>query len=272
MHRLMLIGNPVAHSKSPEIHQLFGAQVGIPVVYEKVAVEDDEVASAVTAFFASGGLGMNVTVPHKERVFSLVDQLTPEAAGACAVNTLWMDGDALVGHNTDGLGLVDDLHRLGLAVTGRRVLVLGAGGAIAGCLGPLLACKPAELILANRTLDRATALAARFPGVKVCHLDDVQALSGAIDGVISGLSSGLSGEWSIELPMAQMTPETWCYDLVYAPLVTPFLRACSGRTARCHDGFGMLVGQAARSFNAWLSCHVDPWAVYQQLRPLGSAG
>ncbi|NBS12591.1 MAG: shikimate dehydrogenase [Gammaproteobacteria bacterium] len=267
--RLMLIGSPVAHSKSPAIHQIFGTQTGLTVQYEARAVEADAVESVVREFFATGGRGMNITVPHKEQVFTLVDRLTPEAQQARAVNTLWMESGTLVGHNTDGLGLLDDLDRLALPMTGQRLLVLGAGGAIAGCLGPLMARGPARVTLVNRTLARAQAIADRFPDIDVLPFEALSSFDAPIDGVISGLSSGLTGVWDVPLPTQCLSSTTWCYDLVYQATATPFVMACRPFTDRCYDGFGMLVGQAARAFSAWFDCPVDPWQAYRQLRPHG---
>ena len=268
-HRLMLIGNPVAHSKSPEIHRIFGLQAQYPVQYDTCAVDDVDVESVIQTFFASGGRGMNVTVPHKERVFTLVDRTTPEAMDACAVNTVWLDSGELVGHNTDGLGLLDDLERLNLPVTDQHILILGAGGAIAGCLGPLMARHPKQITLVNRTLARAEIIVERFPGVRVLPLDALASFDEPVDGMISGLSSGLSGVWEIPLPVQSVSSDTWCYDLVYGTRPTPFVAACRAYTPHCYDGFGMLVGQSARSFSAWFQCPVDPWQAYWQLRPDG---
>lgn len=267
--RLLLIGSPVGHSKSPAIHRIFGLQTGRDVHYEARAVDAEAVESVIREFFATGGRGMNITVPYKEKVFTLVDRLTPEAEQAHAVNTLWMESGTLVGHNTDGLGLLDDLDRLSLPVAHQHVLVLGAGGAIAGCLGPLIARKPAKVIVVNRTWARAQAIANRFPGVEAIPFEALSSLDEPIDGVISGLSSGLTGAWDVPLPTHCLSSKSWCYDLVYQETATPFVMACRPFTDRCYDGFGMLVGQAGRAFSAWFDCPVDPWQAYRELRPHG---
>ena len=163
--RYAVFGNPVSHSRSPDIHHAFAAQRGEDLVYERIEAPVDGFPAAVAAFFDAGGRGANVTVPFKEQAFDLCERLTERARQAGAVNTLWRVDGALHGDNTDGAGLVADLRgNQGWALAGRRVLVLGAGGAVRGVLGPLLAQGPAEVVIANRTLGRAEALVERFAG------------------------------------------------------------------------------------------------------------
>ena len=152
----------IAHSKSPEIHRRFGDQFRLGVAYEKVHVNENEFESKVQKFFLDGGHGLSITVPHKWSAFQIANELSDEALLAGACNTLMVSDDGLYGHNTDGLGLIDDLDRLGWSPTGKRILLLGAGGAVAGCLGPLVAREPEEVVIANRSVEKVRRIVDRF--------------------------------------------------------------------------------------------------------------
>jgi shikimate dehydrogenase len=251
--RYAVIGHPVAHSRSPRIHALFAAQTGQSLVYERIDATPQQFLAVARGFFAAGGRGLNVTLPHKQAASALCTHLTTRARQACAVNTLKAgDGGELLGDNTDGAGLVRDLEQnLGLAVGGRRLLLLGAGGAVRGVLGPLLERGPAEVVIANRTPERARQLAAQFAAgvpIRGCGL----AQSGAdFDLIINGTSASVTGELPA-LPPGIVRPGTVCYDMAYGHEDTVFVRwARAQGAARAVMGLGMLVEQAAESFLLW---------------------
>jgi shikimate dehydrogenase len=253
MDQYGVFGHPVGHSLSPFIHGMFARDTGQQMTYRLYDVPPDEFAPRVRAFFAAGGRGLNITLPHKLAAVSVAHDLTERATHAAAVNTLTQQGDSILGDNTDGVGLVRDLcENLGVAVTGRRVLILGAGGATRGLLAPLLELAPAELVIANRTPERAEALAAAFADVGTTHgvaFPDVG--SAPFDLVINATSASLSGEIP-PIPLGAIGPQTVCYDLAYGRNATAFVdwaRACG--CARALQGLGMLVEQAAESFRLW---------------------
>lgn len=245
---LALFGHPVAHSRSPVIHAAFAEQFGRTVDYRLIDVAPDSFADAVADFFAGGGRGANVTVPHKAAAFALCDVLTPEAGRAQAVNTLWQRDGKLHGHNTDGIGLRRDLEtNLELELRDSRILICGAGGAAHGILGPLLECSPASITIANRTLARAETLAATDPR---CRATAYAAVSGDFELIVNATSLSLEGA-APPLPDACASGTT-AYDLVYAAEPTPFMQwAESNGAIRIADGWGMLVEQAAESFACW---------------------
>lgn len=258
MARYAVFGNPIAHSKSPQIHQAFAAQRGAELVYERIAAPLEGFADAVAEFFASDGAGANVTVPFKEQAFALCAVRTERAELAGAVNTLWQEDGQLHGDNTDGAGLLADIRdNLRWPVKGRRVLILGAGGAVRGVLGPLLAEHPASLTIANRTPDKAHALAAlakkskiggpHAPLIESCGYDQ---LHDEFDLVINGTSAGLSGTMP-DLPDTLLTATGQAYDMVYGNEPTVFMRWAAARGAATADGLGMLVEQAAEAFARW---------------------
>ena len=261
--RYVLFGNPVAHSKSPRIHALFAAATGQDMSYETLLAPLDGFAAAVSAFVAAGGRGANVTVPFKQAAFRLSTHLTDRARAAGAVNTLLFSDAQIRGDNTDGAGLVRDLvANLGIDIAGRRVLLLGAGGAARGAILPLLAERPATLTIANRTADKALALARAFPDCLACGLD---ALSGReFDLVINATSAGLSGGVSPRLTFA-WAPGALAYDMVYGK-DTDFLRQAATAGARTADGLGMLVEQAAEAFLVWRGVRPDTAPVLAELR------
>ncbi|MBV9620536.1 MAG: shikimate dehydrogenase [Gammaproteobacteria bacterium] len=247
-----VFGHPVGHSLSPFIHGLFARATGQHMVYRPYEVESQHLSARVAGFFARGGRGLNLTLPHKIAAVELAEQLTARAAHAQAVNTLLMKDDQLLGDNTDGAGLVRDLTgNLGLRLARRRVLILGAGGATRGILAPLLALEPALVVLANRTPERALALAAAFhelgptQGVAFGDIEDAP-----FDVVINATSASLSGEVP-PLPEAAVGAHTFCYDLAYGRSALGFVRWAQSRGAHALQGVGMLVEQAAESFRLW---------------------
>ncbi|MCC7483751.1 MAG: shikimate dehydrogenase [Burkholderiales bacterium] len=251
-----VIGNPVAHSRSPEIHAAFARETGQDIAYGRILAPLDGFAAAVRAFREEGGRGLNVTLPFKHEAWNLVDRHSPLAMDARAVNTIEFREGSMRGHNTDGIGLVRDLvANLRFAVGGRRVLLMGAGGATYGVLEPLLREHPRELIVANRTFDKARALVAHFANVRGVATRSISArpygeLPGAsFDLVLNATSAGLRNEMP-PLPQDVFAPGALAYDMVYGR-DTPFLRFARERGARTADGLGMLVEQAAESFYIW---------------------
>lgn len=248
-----VVGSPIRHSRSPQIHAAFARQFDIDLVYERIEVRAGELAAAVGEFRDLGGRGMNVTVPLKEEAWALATQRTDRAAKAGAANTLWFEHDEVAVDNTDGAGLVRDLeHNHGLRLEGRRILLLGAGGAARGVLPALLERGPAALAISNRGMARASALVAAFgAGEALSVLPWGEAPAQAPDLVINATSLSLQGEVP-PLPAAAVGAGTVCYDMVYARDGTSFTRwaqACRARLAL--DGLGMLVEQAAEAFRIW---------------------
>ena len=252
MDRYCVIGHPVAHSKSPRIHALFAAQTGQDLVYDRLEAPLDGFAATVQGLRAGGVRGCNVTLPFKEQAYTLADETSARADAAQAANTLLFDSDGRVrADNTDGVGLVRDLGaNLGVNLRGTRLLLLGAGGAARGVLGPLLEAG-AHVTVSNRTFERARALVAgTAPGAaRALPLD---ALAGGIyDIVINATSAGLSGALP-ELPDGLIAAGGGAYDLIYGPGAQPFLEwAWRQGAAWTADGLGMLVEQAAESFALW---------------------
>lgn len=271
MERYAVVGNPIAHSKSPIIHQLFAEQTGQSLTYDKILVEltafDEEVAS----FFALGGKGLNVTVPFKEQAYRYADALTERGRLAGAVNTLALQNDGTVlGDNTDGAGLVADLLALGWQLSGKRILILGAGGAVRGIVGPLLAQQPQSLLIANRTVEKAAAIAQIFPAGAV-GVSGYAELSGNFDLVINGTSASLSGELP-PLPGGLVSADSAAYDLMYGAEPTAFLRwAAEQGAGQSADGLGMLVEQAAEAFHLWRGARPETRPVLAKLRAMIAA-
>jgi shikimate dehydrogenase len=267
--RYAVIGNPIAHSKSPRIHALFAAQTGQDILYEAILAQPDGFAAAVAEFVARGGRGMNVTVPFKEQAFRIAQTLAPRAQAASAVNTLAFAGKGIYGDNTDGAGLVRDLTgNLGFSIRAKRVLLVGAGGAARGAIVPLLLEAPGELVIANRTAAKALGLAAEFsrpdaPRITGCGYADLAGL--AFDLIINATSAGLT-DAPLALPPGLFAPGSLAYDMVYGKQ-TPFLRqAREGGAGRVADGLGMLVEQAAESFLLWRGLRPDTAPVLAELR------
>ncbi|MDO9466374.1 MAG: shikimate dehydrogenase [Thiobacillus sp.] len=261
--RYAVFGHPIAHSKSPQIHAAFARQTGQDMTYEAILAPKDGFADSVAAFIAAGGRGANVTVPFKEEAFKLASRLNPRAERAGAVNTLTFNADGILGDNTDGAGLVADLTRnLGWALAGKRILLLGAGGAARGVIDPLLGQQPAALVIANRTVSRAQDLAALFGrGVSACGFDAADA---PFDLVINATSASLAGALPPLSPRV-FTAATLAYDMMYGR-DTPFLDFARSHGAATADGLGMLVEQAAEAFYLWRSVRPDTAPVIAALR------
>ncbi len=252
-----VVGHPIAHSRSPFIHAAFARATGQDLVYVAYDIAPEVFAHWVREFFVRGGGGLNLTIPHKEAGAALAELLTPRAALAGAVNTLTpLPGGRMEGDNTDGAGLLADLRgRLGFELRGSRILVLGAGGAARGILGPLLDCAPREILVANRTPARATELAARFAtlgAVRGIGFDTLAAYAGPpFELVLNASASSLHGDLP-PLPAGAIGPDTLCYDLAYAPGETTFQQLARTLGAgRAEQGLGMLVEQAALAFERW---------------------
>ncbi|MBS0329523.1 MAG: shikimate dehydrogenase [Proteobacteria bacterium] len=261
--RYAVFGHPIAHSKSPQIHTAFARQTGQDMTYEAILAPLDGFADSVAAFIAAGGRGANITVPFKEEAFRLASRLSPRAQRAGAVNTLNFDADGILGDNTDGAGLVADLTRnLHCTIVGKRVLLLGAGGAARGVIEPLLDQQPAELVIANRTVSRAEELAELFGrGVRACGFD---AANTPFDLVINATAASLAGDLPPLSPRV-FTPDTMAYDMMYGR-DTPFLDFARTHGARTADGLGMLVEQAAEAFHLWRGVRPDTAPVIAALR------
>ncbi len=269
--RYCVFGNPVAHSKSPAIHAAFARQTGETIEYTATEAPLEDFAGAWRRFVAEGGRGANVTVPFKEVAFRLCEVPSPRARRAGAVNTLILGGNGksndskVYGDTTDGVGLVRDLKRHGVELAGGRILVLGAGGAVRGVLEPLLAEGPASLLVANRTAAKAEALAEDFADLGPIHGGGFSAVDGAFDLVINGTSASLAGDLP-PLPETLFADGATAYDMMYGAEPTVFLRWSAERGARCLDGLGMLVEQAAESFFQWRSKRPDTAPVLEMLR------
>ena len=272
--RYAVIGNPISHSKSPQIHTLFAFENGQDMEYGRLLAPLDGFRQTVERFRAEGGRGLNVTVPFKEEAYHLATSHSERARAAGAVNTLRFDAGAVYGDNTDGAGLVRDIRdNLGVAITGRRVLLLGAGGAARGVIGPLLAEDPKDLTIANRTVERARALERHFgphlgphsgPSVRASAYG---ALSGSqFDIVVNATSASLAGALP-PLPRGVYAAGALAYDMMYGRGLTPFLERAhvegAGLTA---DGLGMLIEQAAESFFVWRGVRPRTAGVLASLR------
>ena len=267
--RYAVLGNPVAHSKSPTIHAAFARQCGHSLSYEAIHVDIGGFAQALGNFQAAGGQGVNVTLPFKQEAYSLSDALSPRAQQAQAVNTLMLQTDGTrYGDNTDGVGLVRDILRNhGGVITARRVLLLGAGGAARGVIGPLLAEKPAALVIANRTPDRATELAHAFSALGAVTGGGFPALAGhTFDLIINATAASLQHELP-PLPDGIVAAGGWCYDMMYSQEPTLFMHWAEQQGAeKTLDGLGMLVEQAAEAFHLWRGIQPDTAPVLAALR------
>jgi shikimate dehydrogenase len=276
-----VLGHPIHHSMSPLIHTAFAAQTGQLLRYTAIDVAPADLESTLKHLPQEGFRGVNITVPHKEAAWSFAKQhgvLSERAAMAGAVNTLAWTADGLMGDNTDGQGLLNDLQqRHGLNLSNKRILLLGAGGATRGVILPLLATKPTTLVIANRTASRANDLANLFSPNAVsadcllhgCGLDALPELidtTGAFDIVINATSASLGGE-AIQLPADAISTDGFAYDMMYSKDPTPFLSAqCTAGVTHLADGLGMLVEQAAVAFEIWRGICPQTQPVYHALR------
>lgn len=263
-----VMGNPIAHSRSPQIHTAFAEQTGQRMVYTAIQVDPGGFEQAVGNFFANGGKGLNITVPFKREAWQLADERGPEAERAGAVNTLFMQNGKLIGRNTDGVGLVRDLLvNHGAIITNKRVLLVGAGGAARGVLQPLLDEKPLTLVIANRTPDRAHDLAKAFSSEGEIHGSSFDELSDqAFDLIINATAASLQGELP-HLPATVCAEACMVYDMMYGADETPFVRwGKQHGAAQSLDGLGMLVEQAAESFFYWRGVRPKTRPVIQLIR------
>ena len=265
--RYALVGHPVEHSRSPLIHTVFARQTGQRLTYELIDAEPAAFETAVRGFGAAGGKGMNVTVPHKEAAFALCSRSSDAATAAGAVNTISITEGALTGHNTDGIGLIHDLTvNLRQHLADARIVVLGAGGAARGIIGPLVSENPAELTIANRTKERADEIVAKLGATLLVARGFTELADLAPpDFLINATSAGLKGE-APPFPTSLVGPRTFCYDLVYSSSDTPFVAwAKTHGAARAVHGWGMLVEQAAESFAIWRGVRPDTKPLLKQI-------
>lgn len=264
--RYVVIGNPIAHSKSPEIHAQFAAQTQQEMTYERLLAPLDGFATAVHEFIRQGGKGANVTVPFKLEAHALADDLTDRAQAAGAVNTLKFDGSTIVGDNTDGVGLVTDIVRnANVPILDKRVLLLGAGGAARGVILPLLAQQPSELVIANRTVSKAQQLVRQFRAKGEVGACDFAGVRGKFDIVINATAASLAAEVP-PISSSIFHSGSLAYDMMYGKQPTVFMQFAVQHGATVRDGLGMLVEQAAESFFIWRSVRPDTFDVFINLR------
>ena len=263
-----VMGNPIHHSKSPQIHEQFAQQCKQDLVYSAMLVPTDGFKNAVQEFFKGKGRGLNITVPFKEEAYKLADSLTQRAQTAQAVNTLVLQEDgSILGDNTDGAGLVGDLTLNNLVeLKGKRILVIGAGGAVRGILQPFLGQSPKSIIIANRTFEKAQNLAnsfSEFGNISAAHFND---LDEPFDIIINGTSASLNGELP-PISASVIGSDTVVYDMMYAKQLTTFLEWAKLQGAKqVIDGLGMLVGQAAVSFEVWRNQRPNSAMVLEEMR------
>ncbi len=266
--RYAVFGNPISHSLSPHIHALFARATGQDLNYEAILAPLNGFGACVAQFQQNGGQGANITVPFKEQAYALCTQLSARAQLAGAVNTLRFEHGAIEGDNTDGAGLVADLTRnLGMALRDNHILLLGAGGAARGVIGPLLECAPARLVIANRTASRAQDLAAQYTqyakqAVMGCGLEQADS---DFDLIINATSASLAGELPA-LSKRIFKPGSLAYDMMYGQAITPFLQLAQQQGSRISDGLGMLVEQAAEAFYVWRGVRPQTQSVIASLR------
>ncbi|TFY96338.1 shikimate dehydrogenase [Ramlibacter humi] len=275
--RYCVVGNPVDHSRSPWIHARFARMTGQPVEYGKLPAPLDGFAATVRAFRDGGGRGCNVTLPFKFEAATFADKLSERAQLAGAVNTLRFDGTQVFGDNTDGAGLVRDIQvQAGVQLAGRHLLLVGAGGGASGVLGPLLDARPARVVVANRTLDKAQVLVdkhaalARETGTELlaCGLAEVR---GAFDVVVNATASSIAGG-GVPVAGSVLKPGALACDMMYGAAAQAFLDWARENGGTGRDGLGMLVEQAAEAFHVWRGVRPDATPVLAELRALVAAG
>ena len=275
MDSYCVFGHPIEHSKSPWIQARFAELTGQTLQYEKTWLPLDAFNASVHAFRAAGGKGCNVTLPFKTEAAALATEFSPRVALAQACNTLKFDGEHIYGENTDGLGLVTDLvSNAGFELQGRRILLIGAGGASAGVLGPLLTQKPLCIWVANRTLDKAIQLVARHASLALAEGVDCQdfgltheaILSQSFDLVINASSS--LQQAALPVPASVLQANGLACDLMYGPAALGFLEWARANGTEARDGLGMLVEQAAASFHLWRGVQPPTQKVLADLRAL----
>ena len=269
--RLAVVGNPVAHSRSPQIHARFAAATGHAVDYTRLLAPLDEFVATVRAFAASGARGCNVTVPFKGEAFAACARLSDRARRAEAVNTIAFEADGWFGDNTDGAGLVRDIElNAGVPLRGKRVLLLGAGGAAAGALDPLLAARPAALVVANRTVAKSQALVERF-AASAARLDvplsatPLESPGAGFDVLINATAASLQAAVP-PLPPGTLKPGALALDMMYGAAAVPFLQWARAQGAVARDGLGMLVEQASEAYFVWMGVRPSTFQLLTDLR------
>jgi len=268
MERYVVIGNPIAHSKSPQIHARFAEQTSQSIEYERLLAPLDAFDQTLKSFIVSGGRGANVTVPFKLDAFRAATQLSPRARAAEAVNTLRFDAGEIFGDNTDGVGLVRDIvHNATFAISGKTVLLLGAGGAARGVIQALMAESPSQLVIANRTPERASGLVEQFAheAKGVLQASSFTDLKSNFDLIINATSASLASELP-SVPASIFSLQSFVYDMMYSSNPTLFMQLAASYGAITRDGLGMLVEQAAESFFVWRGVRPETASVYQWLR------
>lgn len=267
--RYAVFGNPIEHSLSPAIHALFAEQTGEDIAYDAQLVAVDDFDEAVRRFCEAGGRGLNITVPFKESAFKIASRRSPRAERAGAVNTLVLHSAGnYFGDTTDGIGLARDLiQNLGLSLTDRKLLILGAGGAVRGVLEPLLGNRPSQLTIANRTVEKALQLAEHFAdagNINGCGFDDLEHQS--FDIIINATSASLHGQMP-DLPEGILSADSFCYDMMYGKGDTVFMQWAMQRGCdKVCDGLGMLIEQAAESFSIWRGVAPETDGVIRAIR------
>lgn len=250
MLKFAVMGDPIAHSKSPEIHQAFAKQFNIALSYERILVAAGKLADALLEFQKAGGYGVNITLPLKEEAFNLVQEKSVAATQAGAINTIIFHNHKMRGENTDGIGLIRDLQNHQISLANKRLLILGAGGAVRGILSVILAEQPAKIIIANRTVIKAKNIIQNYsnPTLEICALDSIPDLT--FDLIINATSAGTKGE-NLQLPK-KAVQNSICYDLAYGENSKAFLSWAKANGASLTlNGIGMLVEQAAEAFYLW---------------------
>ena len=266
--RYVVIGNPIAHSKSPQIHARFAEQTAQSIQYERLLAPLDAFDQTLKSFITSGGRGANVTVPFKLDAFRAATQLSARARAAEAVNTLRFDAGEIFGDNTDGVGLVRDIvHNAKFTISGKTVLLLGAGGAARGVIQSLLAERPSQLVIANRTPERASELVEQFAHEAngLLQASSFADLKSNFDLIINATSASLASELP-SVPASIFSSQSFVYDMMYSSHLTLFMQLATSHGAITRDGLGMLVEQAAESFFVWRGVRPETTSVYQWLR------
>ena len=262
-----VFGNPIAHSQSPQIHEQFARRSNQDLTYVRIQPEPDQFSTMLSAFFQMGGKGANITVPFKLEAYAQCQQLTPRAKLAGAVNTIWQENGHLVGDNTDGVGLVRDLRSQGIELKNKRILIVGAGGASRGIIGPIAQELPSSLIITNRTVGKAKELVVAFKELTNSIAVDIRAWSLSqleqenllpFDLVMNASAAGLDRQspFSELAAKSVFRPNCFAYDLLYGK-TTPFIQQALERGCRVSDGLGMLVEQAAEAFVLWRKLNIE---------------
>ncbi len=262
-----VFGNPIAHSQSPQIHEQFARRSNQDLSYVRIQPEPDQFSTMLSAFFQMGGKGANITVPFKLEAYAQCQQLTPRAKLAGAVNTIWQENGHLVGDNTDGVGLVRDLRSQGIELMNKRILIVGAGGASRGIIGPIAQELPSSLIITNRTVGKAKELVVAFKELTNSIAVDIRAWSLSqleqenllpFDLVMNASAAGLDRQspFSELAAKSVFRPNCFAYDLLYGK-TTPFIQQALERGCRVSDGLGMLVEQAAEAFVLWRKLNIE---------------